>query len=121
MGIVIVVVAPGQGSQSPGFLTPWLDVDGARDRLAAYSDWSGVDLIAAGTEWDAERITCFVEGLRLFRLGFSWGGTHSLVMAYPPLPRMQRGYEGRVVRLNVGLEEPADLIADLRHSLSRVS
>jgi cystathionine beta-lyase len=72
-------------------------------------------------EWDAERITRFVEGLRLFRLGFSWGGTHSLVMAYPPLPRMQRGYEGRVVRLNVGLEEPADLIADLRHSLSRVS
>jgi [acyl-carrier-protein] S-malonyltransferase len=53
---VIIAVFPGQGSQSPGFLTPWLDVDGARDRLAAYSDWSGVDLIAAGTEWDAERI-----------------------------------------------------------------
>ncbi|WP_127818448.1 ACP S-malonyltransferase [Microbacterium sp. CPCC 204701] len=51
-----IAVFPGQGSQSPGFLAPWLDVDGARDRLAQYSEWSGVDLIAAGTEWDADRI-----------------------------------------------------------------
>lgn len=53
---MIIAVFPGQGSQSPGFLTPWLERDGARERLAAYSDWSGVDLIAAGTEWDADRI-----------------------------------------------------------------
>ena len=51
-----IAVFPGQGSQSPGFLAPWLDVDGARDRLARYSEWAGVDLIAAGTDWDAERI-----------------------------------------------------------------
>lgn len=51
-----IAVFPGQGSQSPGFLTPWLDVDGAADRLAQYSEWSGVDLVAAGTEWDADRI-----------------------------------------------------------------
>ncbi|WP_194411562.1 ACP S-malonyltransferase [Microbacterium cremeum] len=51
-----IAVFPGQGSQSPGFLAPWLDVDGTRDRLAQYSEWSGVDLIAAGTEWDVDRI-----------------------------------------------------------------
>lgn len=51
-----IAVFPGQGSQSPGFLAPWLDVDGTRDRLAQYSEWSGVDLVAAGTEWDADRI-----------------------------------------------------------------
>ena len=51
-----IAVFPGQGSQSPGFLTPWLDADGSADRLARYSEWSGVDLVAAGTEWDAERI-----------------------------------------------------------------
>lgn len=51
-----IAVFPGQGSQSPGFLAPWLDVDGAAERLAQYSEWSGVDLIAAGTEWDADRI-----------------------------------------------------------------
>lgn len=53
---MIIAVFPGQGSQSPGFLTPWLERDGARERLEAYSGWSDVDLIAAGTEWDAERI-----------------------------------------------------------------
>lgn len=53
---MIIAVFPGQGSQSPGFLTPWLEVDGVADRLAAYSAWSGVDLLAAGTEWDADRI-----------------------------------------------------------------
>lgn len=51
-----IAVFPGQGSQSPGFLSPWLALDGVADRLAAYSEWSGVDLIAAGTEWDADQI-----------------------------------------------------------------
>ncbi|GAU86401.1 cystathionine beta-lyase [Bosea sp. BIWAKO-01] len=71
--------------------------------------------------WDTQRITGFVEALRLFRLGFSWGGTHSLAMAYPPLPRTQRGYDGRIVRLNVGLEEPADLFADLEQALNQAA
>ncbi|GAA5198103.1 ACP S-malonyltransferase [Microbacterium jejuense] len=51
-----IAVFPGQGSQSPGFLTPWLELDGTADRLAQYSEWAGVDLVAAGTEWDADRI-----------------------------------------------------------------
>lgn len=51
-----IAVFPGQGSQSPGFLTPWLDVDGAAERLAQYSEWAEVDLVAAGTEWDADQI-----------------------------------------------------------------
>ena len=51
-----IAVFPGQGSQSPGFLSPWLAVDGAAERLGAYSEWAGVDLVAAGTEWDADRI-----------------------------------------------------------------
>ncbi|MEV7758336.1 ACP S-malonyltransferase [Microbacterium sp. NPDC089180] len=53
---MIIAVFPGQGSQTPGFLSPWLEIDGARERLAAFSDQAGVDLIAAGTEWDADRI-----------------------------------------------------------------
>ncbi|WP_431800696.1 ACP S-malonyltransferase [Microbacterium sp. bgisy203] len=53
---MIITVFPGQGSQTPGFLTPWLAVDGVRERLERYSADSGVDLIAAGTEWDADRI-----------------------------------------------------------------
>ncbi len=53
---MIIAVFPGQGSQTPGFLAPWLERDGARDALSRYSDWAGVDLVAAGTEWDADRI-----------------------------------------------------------------
>jgi len=53
---VIIAVFPGQGSQSPGFLSPWLELDGTAARLEAFSEWAGVDLVAAGTEWDADRI-----------------------------------------------------------------
>jgi len=53
---VIVIVAPGQGSQAPGFLSPWLELDGARERMTAFGEAAGVDLIAAGTEWDADAI-----------------------------------------------------------------
>ncbi|MDQ1136738.1 [acyl-carrier-protein] S-malonyltransferase [Microbacterium sp. SORGH_AS 1204] len=53
---MIIAVFPGQGSQTPGFLTPWLELDGARERLEVFSEQSGVDLVAAGTEWDADRI-----------------------------------------------------------------
>jgi len=70
-------------------------------------------------EWDPSRVTRFVEALQLFRLGFSWGGTHSLAMVYPPGPRERSRYDGGLVRLNVGLEEPADLIEDLRQALAR--
>ncbi|WP_433775640.1 ACP S-malonyltransferase [Microbacterium sp. gxy059] len=53
---MIVAAFPGQGSQTPGFLAPWLELDGARRRLEAYAEAAEVDLIAAGTEWDADRI-----------------------------------------------------------------
>src|SRR3546814_17676076 len=53
---MIIAVFPGQGSQTPGFLAPWLELDGARERLERFSDEAGLDLIAAGTEWDADQI-----------------------------------------------------------------
>lgn len=53
---MIIAVFPGQGSQTPGFLEPWLALEGARERVERYADDSGVDLVAAGTVWDADRI-----------------------------------------------------------------
>ncbi|WP_334152502.1 ACP S-malonyltransferase [Microbacterium sp.] len=53
---MIVVVCPGQGSQTPGFLSPWLELDGVADRLAAYSDAAEVDLQQHGTVSDADTI-----------------------------------------------------------------
>jgi [acyl-carrier-protein] S-malonyltransferase len=53
---VLVLVAPGQGAQTPGFLTEWLDLPGAADRVAAWSDAIGLDLAHYGTKADADEI-----------------------------------------------------------------
>ncbi|MGE0820331.1 MAG: ACP S-malonyltransferase, partial [Candidatus Nanopelagicales bacterium] len=53
---MLVVVAPGQGSQTPGFLTPWLEVPGFADRLRWLSTVAGIDLVRHGTESDADTI-----------------------------------------------------------------
>ncbi|MBA0125561.1 ACP S-malonyltransferase [Haloechinothrix sp. YIM 98757] len=50
------VLAPGQGSQTPGMLTPWLDNEDARARLRHWSERAGLDLIRLGTEADADEI-----------------------------------------------------------------
>ncbi|MFE3326954.1 ACP S-malonyltransferase [Streptomyces sp. NPDC059176] len=53
---MLVLVAPGQGAQTPGFLTPWLELPGASDRVAAWSDAIGLDLAHYGTKADADEI-----------------------------------------------------------------
>ncbi|MEU7007214.1 ACP S-malonyltransferase [Streptomyces sp. NPDC046332] len=53
---MLVLVAPGQGAQTPGFLTPWLELPGAADRLAAWSEAIGLDLVHYGTNADADEI-----------------------------------------------------------------
>ncbi|MER5487666.1 ACP S-malonyltransferase [Streptomyces sp. NPDC002812] len=53
---MLVLVAPGQGAQTPGFLTPWLELPGAADRVAGWSDALGLDLAHYGTKADADEI-----------------------------------------------------------------
>ncbi|MFE3074072.1 ACP S-malonyltransferase [Streptomyces sp. NPDC059247] len=53
---MLVLVAPGQGAQTPGFLTPWLELPGAADRVAAWSEAIGLDLAHYGTKADADEI-----------------------------------------------------------------
>ncbi|MFE9253664.1 ACP S-malonyltransferase [Streptomyces sp. NPDC006879] len=53
---MLVLVAPGQGAQTPGFLTPWLELPGAADRLAGWSEAIGLDLVRYGTTADADEI-----------------------------------------------------------------
>jgi len=55
-GRMIVVVAPGQGSQTPGFLEPWLAEERFRDQLIQLSDTAQIDLVAHGTTSDADTI-----------------------------------------------------------------
>ncbi|ADG89074.1 ACP S-malonyltransferase [Thermobispora bispora] len=56
MNYVLVIVAPGQGAQTPGFLSSWLEIPEFRDRISAWSQIVELDLIEYGTKADAERI-----------------------------------------------------------------
>ncbi len=63
----------------------------------------------------------FVDALALFKIGYSWGGPGSLVMPYR-LQNVRKNWTeaGQLVRLNVGLEETDDLIADLEQALAQL-
>jgi [acyl-carrier-protein] S-malonyltransferase len=54
---VIAFLAPGQGSQTEGMLSPWLELPGAADQLALWSKASGLDLARLGTTASTEEIT----------------------------------------------------------------
>lgn len=53
---MIALLAPGQGSQTPGMLSPWLELDGVAEQIAAFSEISGLDLHRLGTTASAEEI-----------------------------------------------------------------
>ena len=54
---MLALLAPGQGSQTPGMLAPWLELFGAADRVATWSQISGLDMARLGTTATAEEIT----------------------------------------------------------------
>lgn len=63
----------------------------------------------------------FVNSLKLFGIGFSWGGSHSLCVPYRIQAMRKKWTEkGQLVRFNIGLEDPDDLIADIEQALSQL-
>ena len=54
---MLIFTAPGQGAQTPGFLAPWLELPGIAERLGAWSELAGRDLIRYGTTASADEIT----------------------------------------------------------------
>ena len=70
-----------------------------------------------------ERIDAMLDGMRLFRMGFSWGGFESLILpTYPGRTRTATRWEtqGPCLRLHIGLEDADDLLEDLRAGLARL-
>ena len=67
----------------------------------------------------AERVDAFVDALRLFGIGWSWGGPMSLAVPYraDAMRQLPTPYRGVLVRLCIGLESVDDLIADLSQAL----
>jgi cystathionine beta-lyase len=71
-----------------------------------------------------DAIDCFIDGLRHFGLGFSWGGYESLILPTSgAIHRSASGWKasGPTLRLHIGLEDPDDLIADLEAGFSRIA
>jgi cystathionine beta-lyase len=65
-------------------------------------------------------VEALLDTLTLFGLGYSWGGFESLALNADPqfdVRQFKLAYGGPVIRLNIGLEDPDDLIADLRRGL----
>jgi [acyl-carrier-protein] S-malonyltransferase len=53
---MLIITAPGQGAQTPGFLAPWLEVPGVAERLGTAAELAGCDLIRFGTSANADEI-----------------------------------------------------------------
>ena len=80
---------------------------------------SGVFSLVFAERFSKADVFRFVDALRLFRIGYSWGGVTSLVMPWPdPEARQDARYGDRLVRLSIGLEDPADLRRDLEAAFS---
>jgi cystathionine beta-lyase len=81
----------------------------------------GLFSVVFDPRYTEEQTDRFVDALELFGLGYSWGGANSLVMPYR-IQGMRRNWtdQGILVRFNIGLEETADLIADIEQALARL-
>ena len=66
---------------------------------------------------DPARVIDFIDALKIFKIGMSWGGVNSLAVVYPDLERPNQDVIGRIVRLNIGLEAVDDLIDDLDQAM----
>jgi cysteine-S-conjugate beta-lyase len=101
------------------------DCPGHAEWLRDFSGASGLFSIILHSRYTREQVDAFVEALKLFAIGWSWGGAHSLAVPYhvdtmrPAGTWPPAGWEnaGELVRLYIGLEDTRDLIADLKQAL----
>jgi cystathionine beta-lyase len=84
-----------------------------------FSGAGGLFSVIFDARYTEEQTDRFVDSLTLFGIGYSWGGANSLVMPYR-IGAMRQGWphRGTLVRLNIGLEDTADLIADLEQAFA---
>lgn len=75
---------------------------------------SGLFAFTFAEEYPPEKLAVFIDSLQLFGIGYSWGGFRSLITAAKYNRTHASKYAGKtVIRLNIGLEDPADIINDL--------
>jgi cysteine-S-conjugate beta-lyase len=81
---------------------------------------TGLFSIVFQPSFSQEQVLRFMDSLRFFKIGYSWGGVTSLVMAYNLQSPKRPAYGARIVRLYIGLEDLNDLKADLEHALAKM-
>jgi cystathionine beta-lyase len=81
----------------------------------------GLFSVLFDARYTEEQTDRFVDSLKLFKIGYSWGGPNSLCVPYR-MQAIRRNWaeQGTLVRFNVGLEDPADLIADIEQAFKRL-
>ncbi|PAT38555.1 PLP-dependent transferase [Vandammella animalimorsus] len=103
---------------------PASDGQRAAAPIASEGAAAGIFSFEPAAHWSSQQIDAFCEALQLFRIGYSWGGPISLVMAYDLRNDRElssshaRLASQRVIRLCIGLEHPDDLQADLAQALA---
>lgn len=81
----------------------------------------GLFSVVFDPRFDEAQVDRMVDALTLFGIGYSWGGPNSLVMPYRIKSLRDKWVDpGVLVRFNVGLEEPGDLIADLERAFGQL-
>lgn len=89
--------------------------------LRDFSGSSGLFAFTFKEEYSEEQLGQFIDALQLFGLGYSWGGYKSLLSAAKQHRHTPSLYAGKtIIRLNIGLEDQEDLLADIEQSLSRL-
>jgi len=87
-----------------------------------FSGSAGLFSIVFRPGFTSQQVLRFVDSLELFKIGYSWAGVTSLAVAYDFSGWHERpDYQHRIVRLNIGLEDRGDLIADLEQALGTLS
>lgn len=82
---------------------------------------SGLFSVVLHQQFAKEQVVRFVNALQLFKIGYSWGGVASLVMAYDLHSPKRPAYGHRIVRFYTGLESVDDLKDDLSRSLKQIT
>ncbi len=84
-----------------------------------FSGAGGLFSVVFDARYSETQTDRFVDSLNLFKIGFSWGGSNSLCVPYR-IQAMRKDWTdpGQLVRFNIGLEDPADLMADIEQALS---
>ena len=96
------------------------DCPGHAHFMRDFTGAGGLFSVIFDERYNPAQIDAFVEALELFAIGWSWGGAHSLAMPYD-VASMRTGsswpHRGTLVRFYVGLEEEADLRADIERAM----